>query len=166
MTARSRRTALAAMAAAFLATVGARAAVLKDTDALRGLTRAKAVFLIDVNNPQKVGHVLAVVKKTDTGMRSQGVTPAIVVVFVGPDVAFLTRDRRGISYMDERAVAGIQKEIGGLHGMGVRFQACGVALKGMDVSPTDVIPTVQPVGNGYISVIGYQTKGYSLVPVY
>ncbi len=150
----------------FLSIAAARAAVLKDTDALRGLTKAKAVFMIDVNNPQRVGHVLAVVGKTDTGMRAQGVKPEIVVVFVGPDVAFLTRDRRGISYMDERAVAGVQKAVQKLKGMGVKLQACGVALKGMDIAPSDVIPDVQPVGNGYISAIGFQAKGYNLVPVY
>ncbi|MHB8347951.1 MAG: DsrE family protein [Acidiferrobacterales bacterium] len=153
-------------AAGYLSMATAQAATLKDTDALAGLTKAKAVFMIDVNNPQRVAHVLEVVRKTDTGMRAQGVKPTIVVVFVGPDVAFLTKDRRGISYMKERSVAGVQDAVGKLNSMGVKFQACGVALKGMDVAPSDVIPDVQPVGNGYISAIGYQAKGYSLVPVY
>ncbi len=155
-----------AIAAVCLSMAGVQAATLKDTDALSGLTTAKAVFMIDINNPQRVAHVLAVVGKTDTGMHAQGVKPTIVVVFVGPDVAFLTKDRRGISYMEERSVAGVQKVVGKLKGMGVKFQACGVALKGMNVAPSDVIPDVQPVGNGYISAIGYQAKGYSLVPVY
>lgn len=154
------------VAAGFLSMASAQAAILKDTDALRGLTKAKAVFMIDVNNPQKVAHVLSVVGKTDSGMRAQGVKPAIVVVFVGPDVAFLTKDRRGIPYMEERSVAGVQKAIKKLRGAGVEFQACGVALKGMDIAASDVIPDVQAVGNGYISVIGYEAKGYSLVPVY
>lgn len=142
------------------------AASLKDTAALHGLTSAKGVFMIDINNPRRVAHVLKVVEKTETGMRKQGVTPHIVVVVVGPAVAFLTKDRRGISYMDERAVAQVQGEIHKLKTMGVRTEACGVALKGMDVSPKDVIADVHPVGNGYISAIGYQAQGYELVPVY
>ena len=157
---------LSLIAAGFLPMASAQAAMLKDTDALHGLTKAKAVFMIDINNPGRVAHVLSVVEKTDTGMRAQGVKPTIVVVFVGPDVAFLTKDRRGIPYMEERSVAGVQKGVEKLKGMGVKLQACGVALKGMDVSPSDVIPDVQPVGNGYISAIGYQAKGYNLVPVY
>lgn len=150
----------------FMSIAGAQASELKDTAALSGLTTAKAVFMIDVNNPRRVGHVLTVVRKTDTGMHAQGVKPEIVVVFVGPDVAFLTKDRRGISYMDERAVSGVQKAVRKLKGMGVKLQACGVALKGMDIRPSDVMSDVQPVGNGYISAIGFQAKGYSLVPVY
>ena len=56
--------------------------------------------------------------------------------------------------------------VAALDAMGVRLEACGVALKGMDLEPSDVISEVHPVGNGYISAIGYQAQGYALVPVY
>ncbi|WP_455383786.1 DsrE family protein [Acidihalobacter prosperus] len=144
----------------------AAAAPLNDHAALSGLSSAKGVFLIDVNNPGRVGHVLKVVGMTEKGLQEQHVKPHLVVVFVGPDVAFLTRDRRGIGYMDQRAVAGLQHEIGQLHKAGVTIQACGIAMKGMDIKPDMLISGVQAVGNGYISAIGYQAKGYSLVPVY
>ncbi|MHB0888943.1 hypothetical protein [Acidithiobacillus sp.] len=84
------------------------------------------------------------------------------MVFVGPDVAFLTRNLRGIPYTDERAGANIQQEIVKLSGKGMQFQACGVALHGMDVQPANLIPQVTPVGNGFISVIAYQENGYAL----
>ncbi|AOV15696.1 hypothetical protein BJI67_00240 [Acidihalobacter aeolianus] len=139
---------------------------LNDHAALAGMHEAKALFLIDVNNPDKVMHVVKVIGITRKQLEAQGVKPHLLVVFVGPDVAFLTKDRRGIGYMDERPVATIQREIEGLAHTGVEFQACGVAMKGMDVSPRDLIPAVKPVGNGFISAIGYEAKGYSLVPVY
>lgn len=144
----------------------ANAAAPNDHAALSGLSEAKAVFLIDVNNPGHVAHVLKVVGMTEAGLREQHVKPHLIVVFVGPDVAFLTRDRRGIGYMDERAVAAVQKEIGALRKSGVLVEACNIAMKGMDLTPNMLIPDVEAVGNGYISVIGYQAKGYSLVPVY
>lgn len=144
----------------------ASAAPLNDHAALAGMSSAKAIFLIDVNNPGRVGHVLRVIGMTNKGLRRQHVTPHLIVVFVGPDVAFLTRNRRGIGYMNERAVSGIQHEIAKLHKAGVTFQACGIAMKGMDVNPKTLIADVQPVGNGYISLIGFEHKGYSLVPVY
>lgn len=154
-------------AAALLLWLGqAAAAPLNDQAALAGLSEAKSVFLVSVNNPGRVDHVLKVIGMTEKGLRDQHVTPHLIVVFVGPDVAFLTRDRRGIGYMEQRAVAGIQKQIEQLHKIGVQFQACGIAMKGMDVTPDMLIPNVQAVGNGYISVIGYEAKGYSLVPVY
>lgn len=144
----------------------ANASQLNDHQALSGLSEAKAVFLVSVNNPGRIDHLLRVIGMTEKGLREQHVTPHLIVVFVGPDVAFLTRDRRGISYMDQHAVAGIQKQIGQLHKAGIKFQACGIAMKGMDVAPDRLIPGVQAVGNGYISAIGYEAKGYSLVPVY
>jgi intracellular sulfur oxidation DsrE/DsrF family protein len=150
----------------WLFTTTANAAELKDTEALKGLKEAKAVFLVDVNNPGRVSHILKTVATTDKGMREQGVKPHIVVVVIGPAVAFLTKDRRGIGYMDERAVAGIQDEVHKLASMHIRTEACGVAMKGMDVQPKDLIADVHAVGNGFIEAIGYQAQGYQLVPVY
>ncbi|MBU2743411.1 DsrE family protein, partial [Acidithiobacillus albertensis] len=63
-------------------------------------------------------------------------------------------------------IAGIQGEILKLSHKGIQFQACGVALHGMDVSPSMLIPSVTPVESGFISTIAYQEKGYALVPVY
>ena len=144
----------------------AAAAPLSDAAALHGQHEAKAVFMIDVNDPRKLGHVLKVIEETDTGLVRQHVTPHLVVTVIGPAVAFVTKDRRGIPYMEQSAVAHVQGELAKLHGMGVRLEACGVALQGMDLKPEDVISIVHPVGNGYISAIGYQAQGYALVPVY
>ncbi len=144
----------------------AHAADLQDAAALQGLHSAKGVFMIDVDNPGRVARVLETIQTTDKSMSKQGVEPHIVVVVIGPAVAFLTKDRRGISYKDERAVSQIQTAIRKLNEMDIRTEACGVALKGMDIPPTELIPEVHPVGNGFISAIGYQAQGYSLVPVY
>lgn len=138
----------------------------KDTEALRDLKVAKAVFMLDVKDPGRMAHVLKVIEETQLGITKQNVKPELIVVIIGPSVAFLTKDRRGISYLDQRSVTELQGAIGKLKGMGIRTEACGAALKGMDVRPDDVIPDVTPVGNGYISAIGYQAQGYQLVPVY
>jgi len=139
---------------------------LKDSEALHGLKDAKSVFMLDVKEPGRMAHVLKVIEETHQSIAKQHVKPETIVVIVGPSVAFLTRDRRGISYMDQRAVSEVQGMIGKLKKAGVRIEACGIALKGMDVAPSMLIPEVTAVGNGYISVIGYQAQGYQLVPVY
>jgi len=41
-----------------------------------------------------------------------------------------------------------------------------VAAKVFNVDPVSVLPEIKRVGNGWISMIGYQAQGYSLVPVY
>ncbi|MFA7496940.1 MAG: DsrE family protein [Acidithiobacillus sp.] len=144
----------------------ASAAQLSDRQALQGLHQAKAIFLVNMRKPMAVEHLVKVIGLTRRQFLSQKVTPHFIVVFIGPDVAFLTKNHRGIPYTDERAVANIQKEVVQLSGKGVQFQACGVALHGMDVQPRDIIPQVSPVESGFISVIAYQEKGYALVPVY
>ena len=139
---------------------------LKDSEALRDLKVAKGVFMLDVKDPGRMAHVLKVIEETGQSIAKQNVKPELIVVVVGPSVAFLTKDRRGISYMDQGAVSEVQGTIGKLKKSGVRIEACGIALRGMDVAPEALIPEVTPVGDGYISAIGYQAQGYRLVPVY
>ena len=139
---------------------------LKDGAALSDLKAAKGVFMLDVKDPARMAHVLKVIEETGKSIAKQNVKPELIVVVVGRSVAFLTRDRRGISYTDQRAVSEVQGMIGNLKKSGVRIEACGIALRGMDVAPAALIPEVTPVGDGYISAIGYQMQGYRLVPVY
>jgi len=139
---------------------------LKDTEALHSLTNARGVFMLDVKDPGRMGHVLKVIEETRAGIAKQNVKPELIVVVIGPSVGFLTKDRRGISYTDQRAVSEVHGMIGKLKKAGIRIEACGIALRGMDVAPNAVIPEVTAVGNGYISAIGYQAQGYQLVPVY
>lgn len=138
----------------------------KDTAALRDIKVAKGVFMMDVKEPRRMAHVLKVIGETSEGMAKQGVKPELVVVVIGRSVAFLTKDRRGISYMDQRSITEIHKAVGKLKRMGIKTEVCGIALRGMDVRPDALIAEVTPVGNGYISAIGYQSQGYQLVPVY
>jgi intracellular sulfur oxidation DsrE/DsrF family protein len=139
---------------------------LKDTEALHDVKIARGVFMMDVKEPGRMAHVLKVIEETSEGMTKQGVKPKLIVVVIGRSVAFLTKDRRGIPYTDQRSVTEIQNAISELKGQGTRTEVCGVALRGMDVRPDALIADVVPVGNGYISAIGYQTQGYQLVPVY
>ncbi|GBE53854.1 DsrE/DsrF-like family protein [bacterium BMS3Bbin14] len=150
----------------FGATTAVCAEPINDAAALSGLKSAKAIFLVNSTDPRKVAYVLRLVGKTAASMRRQGVKIHVVVVVVGRTVAFLTKDRRGISYQDQRPVAEIQKTVRNLRKAGIRTEACGVALHGSDIDPTAVIPSVHVVGNGFISAIAYQQKGYSLIPVY
>ena len=50
--------------------------------------------------------------------------------------------------------------------LGVTIELCGIAAKGNKVDLDDFLPGIEVVANGYISVIGYQSQGYNLVPIY
>ena len=145
----------------------ARAEVLNDAHALRGLHAAKAVFLINVKKPQVLANVIRVANMAYVSMAHQGVKSHFVMVIIGPDVAFLTKNMVGISYTQREAALQLQKEVKKMSHEGIRFEACGVSLNDeVDINPRDLIPQVHAVGNGFISAIGYQAKGYELVPFY
>ena len=159
------RAIISAVAMAALASGATAAATLNDHAALAGLHVAKALFLVNVRKPLAAERLMRLVGLTERQLRAQKVTPRLLAVFVGPDIAFLTRNRGGIPPAQRRAVAGLQKEIEGLAHRGVRFQACGIAMHHMHVSPGALIAPVRPVQNGFISAIGYQEKSWALVPV-
>jgi intracellular sulfur oxidation DsrE/DsrF family protein len=48
---------------------------------------------------------------------------------------------------------------------GVRFEACAIATRLFGVENNSVLPQVKVVGNTFNSLIGYQAKGYALIPI-
>jgi hypothetical protein len=48
---------------------------------------------------------------------------------------------------------------------GVRFEVCDYALKANGVDPTTILPEVNHVGNGFISIAGYQEKDNHRLPL-
>jgi intracellular sulfur oxidation DsrE/DsrF family protein len=49
---------------------------------------------------------------------------------------------------------------------GIRLEVCLFAAKVLGVNPDSIAPEIHRVGNGWIASLGYQQKGYSLIPVY
>jgi intracellular sulfur oxidation DsrE/DsrF family protein len=48
---------------------------------------------------------------------------------------------------------------------GVNVEVCQYALKVLKVDPKTIIPEVSQVGNGFISIVGYQAQGYKAVVI-
>ena len=141
-----------------LAIGAARAAAAPmDREALEGLTTAKVIFDVRVADKEKMTFNLELIKETFEGMRTQGVQPRMIVTFRGPGVKLLTREEAA----DWNA--GLISE---LKGMGVRFEVCAVAARVFKVDTATLIPDVVLVGNVLTSLIGYQNRGYALIPVY
>jgi len=47
----------------------------------------------------------------------------------------------------------------------IRLEACGYALNLFGVEPEDLYVGIHAVGNSLNSLVGYQTRGYALVPM-
>jgi intracellular sulfur oxidation DsrE/DsrF family protein len=49
---------------------------------------------------------------------------------------------------------------------GIILETCMTAAHSLNVDPDSILPEINKVGNGWISVIGYQHSGYALVPAF
>lgn len=135
-------------------------------DSLSGLTSAKAVFDVTTADPKKLNFYLNLIGTTADSMKAEGVTPEFVVSFRGPATLFVSTDRKKTKKEDMAMAGNVQKNLAKLGGTpGVKMEQCAVAAKALKVDPKTINPSVKVIGNSWISLIGYQNKGYALVPV-
>jgi intracellular sulfur oxidation DsrE/DsrF family protein len=96
-------------------------------------------------------------------LKAQGVTPDIIIALRGAAVSIVSKDSEFNNEEDEKALI---KKITAMKQQGVYFEACNVAAELYDVEPADLMPGVVLVGNTFASLIGYQSQGYALIPLY
>ena len=141
--------------------------VIDDSAALADLKTGKGVFLVDIGDARKLNFYLEVIQGTFRGMKSQAVEPDFVLVYIGPSVKYLTTSP---SAEAEEAAGGvlleIESNVAKLASLGVKQEICAVATRVFGIDNDTVLPGLTLVGDGFISLIGYQAQGYHLVPVF
>ena len=151
----------------FSSAVQAEKTVINDAAALGDLKTGKGVFLVDIGDAKKLNFYLEVIQGTYKGMKEQGVEPDFVLVYIGPSVKYLTSSP---STEVEKSAGGvlleIESNVEALAGLGVRQEICAVATRVFGIDDESVFPGLTLVGDGFISLIGYQAQGYNLVPVF
>lgn len=155
------------LALVFVTTVPLPAVAGTPTDraALQGVKSGKGIFDINVTEAEKLPLYLQVIKETHAGLKKQGVKPDLVVTFRGAAVRFVSSDRKNFTADAKEALDDSDKLIIDLAKQGVRFEACAVATRLFQVDNASILPAITVVGNTFISLIGYQAKGYGLIPI-
>lgn len=140
---------------------------INDRAALGDLNVGQAVFLVDIAEAEKMNFYLEVIQGTFKGMQDQGVTPDFVMVYIGPSVQYLStspnaeiEDQHGALLME------IESNVEKLAALGIKQEICAVATDAFGIDNKTLLPDLNLVGDGFISLIGYQAQGYHLVPVY
>jgi len=136
-----------------------------DSDALKGVTSGKALFDINLGKAESVPLYLQVIGMTHQGLVKQGVTPEFVVAFRGPSVQFITGKAHAKDGNQAVIFEQIAAKISELKAMGVTFEACAIATNLFQIDNATVLPEIKVVGNTFISLIGYQAKGYGTIPI-
>ncbi|MCU7851422.1 MAG: DsrE family protein [Candidatus Thiodiazotropha sp. (ex Monitilora ramsayi)] len=141
--------------------------VINDAAALNGVKATKSVFLIDFTNPRKTAFYMDIIRGTHDGLVNQGVSPNMVLVFIGQTVKYLSTEPDELLAMEyEQELRSIAESAKALKQRGVRMEVCAVATKVFEVENAKVLPEMDVVGDGFISLIGWQTQGHKLVPIF
>ena len=140
----------------------------EEYEALKGLKSVKAVFDVRISNPKSAAVHLKLIHDTYKDKNIIGVTkkPAFVVIFIGPSVKLISKNKEGFSPEEQKVLDEIANTISKMSKDGIKMEICLVAANIFGVDPSSVLPGIKHVPNGWISLIGYEAKGYSLVPAY
>jgi intracellular sulfur oxidation DsrE/DsrF family protein len=137
-------------------------------ESLAGQKSVKAIFDVRVSSAKSAALQIKVIHETykDQGIRAVSKKPSFVVAFMGPSVKLLSKDRQGFSAEDQKSMDEIAQTVQAMAKDGIKLEICDFASKVFGVDPASILPEIKHVPNGWVSVIGYQARGYSLVPVY
>ena len=149
-----------------LQTIAVQSAI-NDQAALGDLKTGKGVFLVDIGDPKKLNFYLEVIQGTYKGMKSQGVEPDFILVYIGPSVKYLTTSPSDAVENEAGGILlDIESNVASLVELGVRQEICAVATRVFGIDNKTLVSGLTLVGDGFISLIGYQAQGYHLVPVF
>ena len=157
----------AIMVVTFTIALIATPAVSGEYTALDGVKQVKVVFDVSLGSPKMANIVFWAVKNVyeDESVRSLSKPPQVAVVFHGPAVKLISTNREDFKDSDKQALDEFTNMVRQMKKDGVTLEVCLYAVKVMGVDPATILPEVDKVGNGFISVVGYQAQGYSLVAI-
>lgn len=144
-------------------TTGAQAA--DDSAALAGLKEGKIAFDINEGNAKLLLAKLDVIDETRQSLIQQGVKPHFILAFRGPATKLVQTDQEKIKPEDRAMAAKIAARIKemskapGVEGL----EQCAVASRTQETKTELVLPEIRVVGNGFISLMAYQAKGYAYI---
>ncbi len=161
--------ALALIVSSMLFITPALAQTEKPTDhaALEGITTGKVVWDINMGNPKKLTLYLKVIQETYDDLVRQDVTPDMIFTFRGQSLLLISTEREQIPLEQHIHLDEVAKLLADLNKRpGVKMEACSVAGRLFGIKSNELLPNIPAVGNTFVSLIGYQAKGYSAIPIY
>lgn len=144
---------------------GAAQSTADDRAALAGMKEARVAFDITAGEAKRLLSVLNVIDEMRESLIKQGVTPRFVLTFRGPATVLISPNPERIKPEDRETMAKIAAKLkqlraaGGVEGV----EQCGVALRLNETKAEHVPPEVKIVGNSWISLIAYQSRGYAYI---
>lgn len=140
-------------------------AEIDNSSALEGLTQVKAVFDINQGNPERLKLRLQLVEMSWKQLKKAGANPDFILTFRGKASFLMTAGMKHIAIEDRDVQQEIHALIEQFSNRGIPLEQCAVAASIAGIDVEDFIPQLKVVANGYISLMGYQNKGYAFIPM-
>ena len=136
-------------------------------NALKGVNSYDAVFEVSLGNPKIANLVFWAVKNAYEAdeVKALSGTPNVVIVFHGPVVKLLSSDRSPFNSAEWAEVEKFQTTLRQMKKDGVKLEVCLYAAKVLGVDKTTIMPEIDGVDNGFVSVVGYQMQDYAVVRI-
>lgn len=136
-----------------------------DIQALAGLSGLKVYFDVKADSAAKLEKRFQWIHDTYEQASQKGLKVAIVIGVRSKASFFVTR---GDEYVDEEDLlikGKIEKWLKRFTVMGIPMEQCGISADLFDIDVEEFLPEITVVKNSYISIAGYQNKGYAYVPM-
>lgn len=166
MKANQRKIFLVSLTAFFLVLSSFSFTWAEEYDAMKGVNSVNAIFDMRDGNLQGAIIHLNLIHDTYKDLVAMKKNPVFVVVFMASSVKLISTDHRGFNAEEQKSLKEIAGIVSRMSKAGIRVEVCLFAAKVFGVEPASILPEIERVGNGWISEIGYQARGYLLVPVY
>jgi len=139
----------------------------EDSETFKTGTSGKALIDFRTSNPKVALVYLKLIGDTykDRHVQSKATHPDFVVNFGGESVKLLAKDPKGYSPQEIKTIEEVKHKITALASEGIKFDYCLYGGNLFGVTPAK-IPGVGVVENGWVSLVNYQAKGYSIIAAY
>lgn len=136
-------------------------------NALEGVKGIDVVFNVSSGNPAFANVVFWAVRDTyqNEAVSSLSEKPSVAIVFHGKVVKLLSSDRSGFDEKERAEIDKFQTTLRQMAKEGAKLEVCLYAVNVLGLDPATIMPEIHQVGNGFISVAGYQAQGYSVVTI-
>lgn len=156
------------MAASLLFTVPltAMAEPQDNEHALAGVENGDVLWDITLSEPRMLTGQMQVIRETYHDLKENGITPKMVLAFHGQNVHFLTDDLETVPLEQIDQVEAFNENLDKLMELdGVRVEVCAIATRFFGADRDAIRDGLHVVGNTYVSNIGYDKQGYTIIGV-
>ena len=149
---------------AFIVPSGAQTKYDNDR-ALKNVVQPNVYFDVNLDDSQKLLLRMNLLEQTVRQLKEGGLDMSVVIGFRGGASRFVTKGDDYVLDDESGNKKKIQEWVSRFAAEGMIIEQCSIAADLLAIAHEDFLPGVQIVANGYVSLIGYQNQGYSVVPM-